>query len=112
MDEAWDDGIYGVNAEAAGLYHDGVYTGRQPLPTPQFIVVDVVIEKGRIVAIHLREYPPWRAPGAQKKLLQTVITYQTTSTVAPRDEGGEQDQLLDAIEDALDKARQTPPATQ
>ena len=103
MDEAWDDGIYDLNT-----YYDGVYTGRQPLPTPQFIVVDVAIEQGRIVAIHLREHPAWSAPQEQEKLLQTVITSQTTSTVAPRDEGSEQDHLLNAIEDALNKARQAP----
>jgi uncharacterized protein with FMN-binding domain len=103
MDEAWDDGIYDLTT-----YYDGVYTGRQPLPTPQFIVVDVAIEQGRIVAIHLREHPAWSAPQEQEKLLQTVLTSQTTSTIAPRDEGSEQDQLLNAIEDALDKARQAP----
>lgn len=103
MDEAWDDGIYDLN-----LYYDGVYTGRQPIPTPQFIVVDVAIEQGRIMAIHLREYPSWSAPQEQEKLLQSVITSQTTSTIAPRDEGSEQDHLLNAIEDALNKARQAP----
>jgi hypothetical protein len=103
MDEAWDDGIYDLN-----IYHDGVYMGRQPLPTPQFIVVDVAIEQGRIVAIHFREHPSWSAPQEQEKLLQSVITSQTTSTIAPRDEGSEQDHLLNAIEDALNKARQAP----
>jgi len=103
MDEAWDDGIYDLN-----LYYDGVYTGRQPIPTPQFIVVDVAIEQGRIMAIYLREYPSWSAPQEQEKLLQSVITSQTTSTIAPRDEGSEQDHLLNAIEDALNKARQAP----
>jgi hypothetical protein len=101
MDEAWDDGIYDLN-----LYYDGVYTGWQPLPTPQFIVVDVAIEQGRIVAIHLREHPSWSAPQEQEKLLRTVIASQTTSAVTPRDEGSEQDHLLNAIEDALNKARQ------
>jgi uncharacterized protein with FMN-binding domain len=103
MDEAWDDGIYDLNTD-----HDGVYTGRQPLLTPQFIVVDVTIEQGRIVAIHLREHPAWSAPQKQEKLLQTVITSQTTSTIAPRDAGSEQKHLLHAIEDALDQARQAP----
>jgi hypothetical protein len=103
MDEAWDDGIYDLNT-----YYDGIYTGRQSLPTPQFIVVDVTIEQNRIVAIHLREHPAWSVPQEQEKLLQTVITSQTTATIVPRDEGSEQDHLLHAIEDALDKARQAP----
>jgi uncharacterized protein with FMN-binding domain len=106
MDEAWDDGIYDMNT-----YYDGVYTGREPLPTPKFIVVDVAIERGRIVAIHLREHPSWSAPQEQAKLVQAVITYQSTSAIAPRDEGSEQDHLLNAIEDALDKARQAPSLT-
>jgi hypothetical protein len=84
------------------------FSSRQPLSTPQFIVVDVAIEQGRIVAIHLREHPAWSAPQEQEKLLQTVITSQTTSAVTPRQEGSEQDHLLNAIEDALNKARQGP----
>lgn len=108
LDETIDDAIYDVNTYDAGIYHDGVYTGEKDLPTPQFIVVDVAIEKGRVVAIHLRQHPSWTAPEEQKKLLQAVISYQTTSTIAPRDEGSEQDQLLDAIEDALNKAGQAP----
>ena len=110
METAWDDDIYDVDVEDAGLYRDGIYRGVNPLPTPQFIVVDVSIEKSRIVAIHLRQHPSWSAPQEQDQLLQTVIDFQTTSTVEPRDEGSEQDHLLDAIEDALSKARQAPSA--
>ena len=110
METAWDDDIYGVGIEDAGGYHDGVYRGGKYLPTPQFIVVDVSIQEGNIVAIHLREHPIWSAPQEQEQLLQTVIDQQTTLTIVPREEGSEQDELLDAIEDALNKARQAPPA--
>ena len=108
LEEGWDDNIYDVNPYDPGIYHDGVYTGGTDLPTPQFIVVDVAIKKGLVVAIDLRKHPVWSAPQEQKKLLQSVISYQTTSTIAPRDEGSEQDYLLDAIDDALNKARQAP----
>lgn len=108
LEEAGDDYIYDVNAYDPGIYHDGVYTGENSLPTPQFIVVDVAIKKGRVVAIKLRKHPAWSSPQEQEKLLQTVISYQTTSTVVPRDEGSEKDHLLDAIDEALNKARQAP----
>jgi uncharacterized protein with FMN-binding domain len=108
-EEAWDDGIYDVAIEPEGIYRDGTYIGRERLPTPQFIVVDVTIEKSRIVAIRLRQHPAWKAPQEQDRLLRMVVTHQTTSAIAPRHEGSEQDQLLDAIDDALDKARQPAP---
>lgn len=109
MEEAWDDGIYDVAPGPEGIYRDGTYTGSERLPTPQFIVVDVTIEKSRIVAIRLRQHPAWKAPDEQDKLLHTVITNQATSAIAPRHEGSEQDQLLDAIDDALNKAQQPAP---
>lgn len=109
VEEAWDNGIYDVTPDAEGIYRDGTYIGSQRLLTPQFIVVDVVIKNSRIVAIHLRKHPAWSAPREQEKLLQMVITRQTTSTIAPRPEGSERDQLLDAIDNALNKARQAPP---
>ena len=110
MEEAWDDGIYDIPPDPEERYRDGNYTGRRSLPTPQFIVVDVTIEKNRIVAIQLRQHPAWKAPREQEKLLNMVVTSQTTSTITPRPEDSEQDQLLDAIDDALNKARQ-PPST-
>ena len=105
MEEAWDDGIYDIPSDPEGRYRDGSYRGSLSLPTPQFIVVDVTIAKSRIVAIHLRQHPTWKAPREQEKLLQTVVARQTTSTIAPRPAGSERDQLLDAIDDALNKAR-------
>jgi len=111
MEEAWDDGLYDVVPDYEGRYRDGSYTGRQSLPTPQLIIVDVVIKKSHIVTIRLRQHPAWQAPREQEKLLKTVVARQTTSTIAPRPEGSEQDQLLDAIDDALNKARQAPRPT-
>ncbi len=90
-------------------YAEGVHTGRQG-PTPQLIVVDVTIEKGRIVAINLRQHPAWKRPEEQEKLLQTVIATQTVATPTPREEGSEEDRLLDAIEDALNRARRDEPS--
>ena len=52
----------------------------------------------------------WSAPQEQETLLQTVLSEQTTSTVVPRHEGSEKDHLLDAIDEALNKARQGPPS--
>lgn len=109
-DEIWDDGMYDIGLDDAGMYRDGTYTGHRDLPTPQFIAVDVTIENRRIVAIHLRQHPFWNASPEQENLFQVVIKNQTTTTIAPRHEGSEQDQLLDAIDDALNKARQAPPS--
>jgi uncharacterized protein with FMN-binding domain len=109
MEEAWDDGIYDVSPDPEERYRDGSYTGSRSLPTPQFIVVDVTIKKSRIVAIRLRQHPTWKAPREQEKLLHMVVASQTTSTITPRPEGSEQDQLLDAVDDALNKARQPLP---
>ena len=91
-------------------YAGGVYTGRQGPPTPQLIVVDITIEEGRIVAIRLREHPAWKRPEEQEKLLRAVIAGQTVAIPTPREEGSEQDRLLDAIEDALNKARRDIPS--
>ena len=85
-------------------YTAGVHTGRQG-PTPQLIVVDVTIEKGRIVAINLRQHPAWKRPEEQEKLLRTIIETQTVAKPASGEEGSEEDRLLDAIEDALNRAR-------
>lgn len=94
-------------------YVGGVYTGRQG-PTPQLIVVDVTIEQGRIVSINLRQHPAWKRPEEQKKLLQAVIAAQTVTRPTPGEdeskEGSEEDRLLDAIEDALNKARRDDPS--
>jgi uncharacterized protein with FMN-binding domain len=109
-DEVWDDGMYAIGLDDAGMYRDGTYTGHRDLPTPQFIVVDVTIENRRIVAIHLRQHPFWKTPQEQEQLFQVVIKDQTTATIAPRHEESEQDQLLDAIDDALNKARQVSPS--
>ena len=106
MEEAWDDGIYDIPPDPEKRFRDGSYNGRRSLPTPQFIVVDVTIEKSHIVAIQLRQHPTWKAPRAQEKLLHMVVASQTTSTITSRPEGSKQDQLLDAIDDAFNKARQ------
>lgn len=91
-------------------YSEGIYIGRQGPPTPQLIVVDVTIEKGRIIAINLRQHPEWKRPEEQEKLLRTVIATQTVTVPTPRKEGSEEDRLLDAIEDALNKARRENPS--
>jgi uncharacterized protein with FMN-binding domain len=70
------------------------------------LVVDVDIRGGQIVAIHLRQHPEWQAPQTQELLLQRVIAQQTTDVYTPRKDGSEHDTLLNAIEDALSKARQ------
>jgi uncharacterized protein with FMN-binding domain len=90
-------------------YAEGVYTGQQG-PTPQLIVVDVTIRQGRIVAIDLRQHPAWKRPEEKKKLLRAVIAAQTVPRPAPAEEGSEEDRLLDAIEDALNKARHDDPS--
>lgn len=85
--------------------HEGVFTGTHDLPTPQFIVVDVRIVKGRIVAINLRQHPAWKKPQDQERLIRTVVEKQTTEVYDNRNDDSDQDRLLDAIEDALNKAR-------
>ena len=90
-------------------YDEGIHMGQQG-PTPQLIVVDVTIEKGRIVAINLRQHPAWKRPEEQEKLLKAVIEAQTVTRPTPREEGSEEDRLLDAIEDALNKARRDEPS--
>ncbi len=91
---------------AFGPWYDGTYTGMSDLPTPQLIVVDVSVSAGRIVAIRVRKHPAWKAPQEQERLLRAVIEAQTTDVYQPRHDGSEQDQLLRAIEDALNQARQ------
>jgi uncharacterized protein with FMN-binding domain len=92
-----------------GPWNDGTYTGIQDLPTPQLLVVDVAIQQGKIVAIHLRQHPEWQAPEDQELLLRQVIESQTTEVSTPRNDGSEQDLLLRAIEDALSKAQRKTP---
>jgi uncharacterized protein with FMN-binding domain len=89
-----------------GPWNDGTYTGIQELPTPQLLVVEVAIQRGWIVAIHLRQHPEWQAPQEQELLLRQVVERQTTEVYTLRNDGSEQDLLLRAIEDALYKARQ------
>ena len=90
---------------ASGPLKEGVYTGSHDLPTPEFIVVDVTIVDGKIVAIYLRQHPAWQKPGDQQRLLRTVVDKQTTDLDDERPSDSDQDRLLNAIEDALNKAR-------
>jgi uncharacterized protein with FMN-binding domain len=90
-------------------WHDGTYTGMLDLPTPQFLVVEVDITQGQIVAIRLQQHPAWKAPEEQELLLHRVLERQTTNVEALREEGSEQDLLLRAIEDALSKAQREAP---
>jgi uncharacterized protein with FMN-binding domain len=85
--------------------HEGVFTGTNDLPTPQFIVVDVTIVDGEIVAIRLRQHPAWKKPEEQQRLLRAVVEKQTTDVYDSRNDESDQDRLLNAIEDALSKAR-------
>jgi uncharacterized protein with FMN-binding domain len=94
---------------SVGPWNDGTYTGIQDLPTPQLLVVDVAIQRGKIVAIHLRQHPAWQAPQEQELLLLQVIERQTTEVYTPRNDGSEQDLLLRAIENALSQAQQKTP---
>jgi uncharacterized protein with FMN-binding domain len=94
---------------SSGPWNDGIYTGIQDLPTPQLLVVDVAISRGQIVAIRLRQHPTWQAPQEQELLVRRVIERQTTALDTPRNDGSEQDLLLNAIEDALSKAQQKTP---
>ena len=94
---------------SVGLWNDGIYTGIQDLPTPQLLVVDVAIQRGKIVAIHLRQHPEWQAPQEQELLLRQVIESQTTEVYTSRNDGSEQDLLLRAIEEALSKAQRKTP---
>lgn len=100
----------GVKPEATtspplGQWKEGVYTGSHDLPTPQFIVVDVTIVAGQIVAIHLRQHPAWKKPQDLERLLRTVVEKQTTDVYDGGNDDSDQDRLLNAIEDALNNAR-------
>jgi uncharacterized protein with FMN-binding domain len=94
---------------SSGPWNDGIYTGIQDLPTPQFLVVDVAIQQGKIAAIRLRQHPEWQVPQEQELLLRQVIEGQTTEVYTPRNDGSVQDLMLRAIEDALSKAQQKTP---
>jgi hypothetical protein len=63
----------------------------------------------KIVAIHLRQHPEWKAPQEQEWLLRQVVERQTTEVYTLRNDRSDQDLLLHAIEDALYKAQQGTP---
>lgn len=106
---ALPESVFAVHPETTGPWQEGTYTGVTPdLPTPQLIVVDVTINKGRIFRIRLRQHPEWTAPEEQKQIIRAVISEQTTGVYDSRHDNSEQDRLLDAIEDALNKAHPKP----
>jgi uncharacterized protein with FMN-binding domain len=101
--------VFAAHPEPAGPWQEGTYTGMTTdLPTPQLIVVDVMINKGRIIRIRLRQHPEWAVPEKQKQILRAVISEQTPGVYDSRHDNSEQDRLLDAIEDALNKAHPKP----
>lgn len=101
--------VFAVHPEPIGPWQEGTYTGMATdLPTPQLIVVDVTISKGRIFKIRLRQHPEWSGPAKQEQILRAVISQQTTGVYESRHDDSEQDRLLDAIEDALNKAHSKP----
>ncbi|MGE3536179.1 MAG: hypothetical protein AB7N91_01935 [Candidatus Tectimicrobiota bacterium] len=97
-------------APAPAAWQDGSYLGVNELPAPQLIRVAVGISQGRLVSIHLLEHPAWRTPAEQQDLLRLVVESQSTSGLVPRGTGSEQDHLLQAIDNALTKARSEAPA--
>lgn len=104
-------GAFAEHPEPAGPWQEGTYTGMTTdVPTPQLIVVDVTINKGRIFNIRLRQHPAWTAPKKQEQILRAVISEQTTDVYESRHDNSDQDHLLDAIEDALIKAHPQPSA--
>ena len=101
--------VFAARPEPAGPWQEGTYTGMTTdLPTPQLIVVDVIINRGRILRIQLRQHPEWAGPEKQEQILRAVISEQTTNVYDSRHDKSEQDRLLNAIEDALNKAHPKP----
>jgi uncharacterized protein with FMN-binding domain len=75
------------------------------LPTTPFIQVAVDITWGRMVAISLLQHPVWKTPSETARLLDLVLESQTTAGHIPRGTGSEHELLLQAIDNALGKAR-------
>ncbi len=103
--------VFAFHSKSIAPWQEGTFTGMTTdLPTPQLIVVDVTITKGRIFKIRLRQHPEWAVPKKQETILRAVISQQTTAVYESRHDNSEQDHLLDAIEDALIKAHPKPSA--
>lgn len=103
--------VFAEHPEPSGPWQEGIYTGKTTdLPTPQLIVVDVTISAGHIFKIRLRQHPAWSAPAKQEQILRAVISEQSTGVYPSRHDNSEQDRLLDAIENALNKAHPKPAA--
>jgi uncharacterized protein with FMN-binding domain len=91
-------------------WEDGRYIGvNDTLPTTPFIQVAVDITWGRMVAISLLQHPVWKAPTETAGLVDLVLASQTTAGHIPRGTGSEHEQLLQAIDNALMKARSSTP---
>jgi hypothetical protein len=82
-----------------------IATEDEALPTPQFVMVQADIERGRIVPVRLSQHADWKRH--QHRTLPPEVTSETTAT---KDFKVESDRALQAINTAF-KHAQTAPGT-